>query len=122
MGREAHTVKRTALLLALMAAALIMVSGVALAKTFIGNDLGNNITGTQQADVIEGNGGDDVLRGAEGADRISGGNGQDRQYGGRGNDVIDTDGGYKDIVDCGRGTDTVYRDARDDLRNCERLR
>jgi Ca2+-binding RTX toxin-like protein len=122
MEREAHTVKRTALLIALMAAALIMVSGVALAKTFIGTDANNTIVGTQQADVIEGRGGNDVLRGALGADRISGGNGTDRQYGGRGYDVIDTDGGYKDIVDCGRGIDTAYVDSRDEVRNCERLR
>ena len=114
--------RRMTILLAVMAAVLVMASGVALARNFVGTERGERIVGTDSADTIDANGGDDTVIGLRGADKIRGGNGKDKQYGGRGNDVIDTDGGYKDIVDCGRGTDTVYRDSRDDLRNCERLR
>jgi len=86
-------VRRTALLLlAVMAAALVAASGVALARNYVGTDRGEKIVGTDSADTIDANGGDDVVQGLPGPDRIRGGNGKDRQYGARGNDVIFSEG------------------------------
>ena len=53
--------RRTALLLAVMAAALVVASGMALAKTFVGTENGEKIVGTKLGDHINGLGGDDVL-------------------------------------------------------------
>ena len=114
--------RRTTLLLAVMAAALVVASGVALARDFVGTDNGERIVGTDSADTIDANGGDDTVLGLRGPDTIRGGNGKDKQYGGRGNDVIDSDGGFRDLVNCGRGTDTAYVDARDQVAGCERRR
>jgi hypothetical protein len=48
-----NTVRRTALLLlALMAALLVLASGVALAKTIVGTDSPQKIVGTKVADHI----------------------------------------------------------------------
>jgi len=57
-----------------------------------------------------------------GADKIRGGNGKDKQYGGRGNDVIDSDGGFRDLVNCGKGIDTAYVDSKDQVSGCEKRR
>jgi Ca2+-binding RTX toxin-like protein len=120
----AHTVRRTALLalLAVMAAALVAASGVALAKNFAGTDRGEKIEGTKYADHINAEGGDDVVLGRRGADRIRGGNDSDRQYGNMGNDVIYSEGGFRDLVNCGKGNDTAYVDSKDRVVGCERKR
>jgi Ca2+-binding RTX toxin-like protein len=116
-------VRRTALLLlAVMAAALVAGSGVALAKNYVGTDRGEKIVGTNHADTIDANGGDDVVQGLRGPDRIRGGNGKDRQFGGRDNDVIFSEGGFRDVVNCGKGIDTAYVDSRDQVVDCERRR
>jgi hypothetical protein len=120
--RRMHTVRRMALLLAVMAEALMVVSGVALAKNIVGTDRGERIVGTDNADVIDANGGDDVVIGEKGADRIRGGNGRDKQYGGRGNDIIYSDGGFRDLVNCGKGIDIGYVDSRDQVAGCEKVR
>jgi RTX calcium-binding nonapeptide repeat (4 copies) len=78
----------------------------------------------------------DIAAGGRGGDRVYGGFGQggvDRVYGNRGNDTIIvaqrgfTKGDVKvtrEVVDCGRGEDTVYRDRRLDViaNNCEHKR
>jgi RTX calcium-binding nonapeptide repeat (4 copies) len=120
--RRMHAVRRMALLLVVMAAALMVVSGVALAKNIVGTDRGERIVGTENADVIDANGGDDVVIGKKGADRIRGGNGKDKQYGGRGSDIIYSDGGFRDLVNCGKGIDTAYVDSRDQVAGCEKVR
>jgi Ca2+-binding RTX toxin-like protein len=117
-----YTVRRTTLLLALMAAALVLASGVALAQNFVGTDRGERIVGTDSADTIDANGGDDTVIGKRGADNIRGGNGRDKQYGGRGNDVIHSEGSYRDVINCGKGVDTAYVDPKDQVVSCERRR
>jgi Ca2+-binding RTX toxin-like protein len=109
-------------MLAVMAVALVMASGVALAKNFVGTDRGERIVGTDSADTIDANGGDDTVIGKRGADRIRGGNGRDKQYGGRGKDTIFSEGGYRDLVNCGKGVDTAYVDSKDRVVDCERKR
>jgi Ca2+-binding RTX toxin-like protein len=108
-------------LLAAMAVALVVVSGVALAKTFVGTENGEKIVGTKFNDHINGLGGD-VLLGYAGPDKIRGGDDNDQQYGGRGNDIIYSEGGFRDLVNCGRGTDTAYVDSKDRVVDCERKR
>jgi Ca2+-binding RTX toxin-like protein len=117
-------VRRTTLLLmlALMAGALVVASGVAVAKNIVGTERGERIVGTKYADHINSLGGDDVVLGWAGPDKIRGGNDNDQQYGGRGNDVIYTEGGFRDLVNCGRGTDTAYVDSKDRVVDCERKR
>jgi Ca2+-binding RTX toxin-like protein len=116
-------VRRTVLLmLAVMAAALVVTSGVALAKNIAGTDQGEKIVGTKFADHIKAMGGDDVVLGWAGPDKIRGGNDNDKQYGGRGNDVIYSEGGFRDLVNCGKGTDTAYVDSKDRVVGCERKR
>ncbi len=80
--------------------------------------------------------GSDRTSGGPGADRVYGGFGQggsDRVFGNEGNDIIIvaqrgfTEGKVKvtrEIVDCGKGEDTVYRDSRLDViaKNCEHKR
>ena len=115
--------RRTTLLsLAVMAAALVAASGMALAKNYVGTDTGEKIVGTKYADHINAKGGDDVVQGLAGPDKIRGGNDNDKQYGGRGNDVIYTEGGYRDLVNCGEGTDTAYVDSKDRVVGCEKRR
>ena len=114
--------RRTALLLAVMAAALVAASGVALAKNYLGTDNGEKIVGTKYADTISAKGGADVVRGLAGADTIRGGNDKDNQYGGRGNDLIFTQGGFRDLVNCGKGIDTAYVDSKDQVSGCEKRR
>jgi len=109
-------------LLALMAAALVAASGVALAKTYVGTERGERIVGTKQADHLNAMGGDDVVLGYAGADKIRGGDDNDRQYGGRGRDIIYSEGGFRDLVDCGRGVDTAYVDSKDRVVGCENKR
>ena len=118
------TVRRTILLLlvGLMAGALLMASGVALAKNIAGTEKGEKIVGTKYADHINALGGDDVVLGYAGQDKIRGGNDNDKQYGGRGNDVIYSEGGFRDLLNCGPGTDTAYVDSKDRVVGCERKR
>ena len=60
--REGNEVRRTALLmLALMAAVLVLASGVAQAKNIVGTESGQKIVGTKFADHINALGGDDVI-------------------------------------------------------------
>jgi Ca2+-binding RTX toxin-like protein len=118
-----NKVRRTVLLmLGVMAAVLVVASGVALAKNITGTESGQKIVGTKFADHINALGGDDVVLGYAGADKIRGGNDNDRQYGGRGNDTIYSEGGFRDVVSGGRGVDTCYVDSKDLVKGCERKR
>src|SRR5918994_3055896 len=120
--RRTHTMRRTALLLAVMAAALVVASGVALAKNYLGTDKGEKIVGTKYADTINAKGGEDVLRGLAGADTKRGGNDKDNQYGGGGDELIFTQGGFRDLGNCGEGIDTAYVDSKERVGGCEKVR
>lgn len=93
---------------------LILGSGVAFAKTIIGNANNNTIYGTSYGDSIYGYGG---------SDRLYGRGGTDYMYGGAGSDVIVVDDdAVKDYVYCGTGTDTVYARANDVIvSGCEKV-
>jgi Ca2+-binding RTX toxin-like protein len=118
-----NKVRRTVLLmLGVMAAVLVVASGVALAKDFVGTENGEKIVGTKSADRISALGGDDVVLGYAGADKIRGGDDNDRQYGGRGNDTFYSKGGFRDVVKGGPGTDTCLVDPKDQVTGCERKR
>jgi Ca2+-binding RTX toxin-like protein len=78
--------------------------------------------GTKFADHINALGDDDVVLGYAGPDKIRGGNDNEKQYGGRGNDIIYSEGGFRDLVYGGKGTDTCYVDSKDRVKGCERKR
>ena len=113
--------RRAILLLVAMVAALVVSSGVALAKTINGNDRDNVLFGTERADTIRGFGGEDVIFGRDGGDTLIGGRGQDEVFGGNGNDGIKAVDGSEDLIFCGLGRDRVRANPGDDLFNCERV-
>ncbi len=120
--------KRTVLLLAVLAAALVAASGVALAAGIGGTNNDERLVGTRFADRILARGGNDVVLGLEGNDKIRGDDGNDRLSGGPGNDrLISRDvrspgGANRDVVRCGGGNDTAFVDSRDRAVGCERRR
>jgi Ca2+-binding RTX toxin-like protein len=91
-----------------------------------GNDLvsgglgSDRLYGEAGADRMTGSAGNDRISAGAGNDRIVAGTGRDQVYGSSGNDLIDVRDGSRDVVSCGPGRDTVVRDRRDVLRNCER--
>jgi Ca2+-binding RTX toxin-like protein len=116
-------VRRVALLLTMMAVALILGSGVALAAYFVGTRFPDDLRGTSQddemyglraSDDIRGRGGEDYIEGGTGpdelfgnnaGDEIYGGKGEDDMFGGDGNDYLNSaDDRPDDRVDCGGGT------------------
>ena len=88
--------RRTALLLASVAAALLLVSRVALAATKIGGPGDDVLIGTNNPDLLDGRGGDDVIHGKGGDDCptssrfyfLIGGTGDDDIYGNGGDDCL----------------------------------
>jgi len=138
-----RTMNRTTVVaLLVVAVALLLVSGVVLAKTITctggtcnGTKKADQITGSVVADTINGRGGADTIDGGNGNDTINGGGGNDTITdigvvpdidiitGGNGDDIIDVREGAlndaQDNVDCGPGTDTIFFDATDLRANCE---
>lgn len=93
--------RRAILLLAAMAVALVLGSGVALAAVKFGTSGSDEFFGTNKEDVFYGRGGSDFLEGCGGNDVLYGGDdpdlvgdglcrrsGDDRLYGGGGDDEI----------------------------------
>ena len=113
--------KSTLLFVSLALAMILLVSGVALAKTVVGTEGDDVIIGTRKADDLRGAGGEDVIRGRAGDDLIRGDDQEDELYGGKGRDRIDTAGRWSDVVDCGPGRDWVKVDPTDQHVNCERV-
>jgi RTX calcium-binding nonapeptide repeat (4 copies) len=74
--------RRMVLLLTVMAAALVLASGVALAVNKLGTDGPDTLTGTNGDDTLLGKGGDDVLIALKGRDDLLGGPGKDVVFGG----------------------------------------
>ena len=90
--------RRTVLLLAVMALAMVAASGVALANNIEGNGADNRLVGTNGKDTISGGGDDDVF-GRGGADRL---------FGDAGDDFANAiDGQTNDRIDCGPGAGDV---------------
>ena len=73
---------RVGLLLAIMAAALVVASGVALAVVRTGGPGDDYLRGTDGPDALSGKGGGDVLLGLRGDDALYGGAGRDFVGGG----------------------------------------
>ncbi len=123
--------RRVALLLAVAAAALMLASGVAIAKNFQGDGKDNRLVGTSNNDTIAGSGSDDNVSGKggqdrvygnSGADNVSGGADPDDVFGGKGADdlfgnggddyINSTDNRLGDDIDCGPGFDKAVIDSR----------
>jgi Ca2+-binding RTX toxin-like protein len=108
--------RKVAILLAVMGLMVMAYAGVALAVTKTGDAGPNRLVGTAE---------NDTLRGRGGADTIIGKGDSDRLYGGRGGDHINArerGRAEDDLVDCGRGRDTVLTDNTTEdrvLANCE---
>jgi Ca2+-binding RTX toxin-like protein len=131
--------KRTTRVLVAIFAAVLLSAGPALAALplIVGTSAGERITGTKNAEEIRGLGGADEITDGLGKDLVYGGKGADnligyggdtsldRFYGGQGNDIVQPRDvpAVKDVVSCGAGTDTVYADKADVVRdNCERVK
>ena len=96
MGQQTMRVKRTLLLLSIMAATLLAASGVALAVNKVcssGSTQANPCLGTNKTkkasgnDTLIGTSGPDYIKALSGNDNISGGSGNDTTDGGAGNDT-----------------------------------
>jgi Ca2+-binding RTX toxin-like protein len=106
-------VRRMTILLTIVAVAMVIGSGVALAKTIRcdgGNCFGTNradsIFGTNRHDAIFAKRGADVVTGRERADNLNGQDGNDRVFGGPGDDWV-KGGGHDDTVKGDLGNDTI---------------
>jgi hypothetical protein len=117
--------RRTVLVLAAMALALTVASGVALAVSKTGTNGDDVLEGTFGKDALAGGGGDDRLYGRQGKDRVYGDSGRDRVFGNIGNDQLFGGGGDDDFINllderggdvavCGEGFDEVYGDFGDE--------
>jgi Ca2+-binding RTX toxin-like protein len=121
--------RRTVLFVAVMAVAMLVASGVALAVTkncardcvgtpnpdrLIGSSNDQTMKGLGGADSISGNRGEDDVEGNGGADAVYGGLGDDRVYGNAANDYVEGDYGH-DYINTGTGSDKVA--ARDGYRD-----
>lgn len=104
--------RRALLLTALMAAALVVASGMAFAATIscpnrdgklcVGTPRGDTMTGRNSADDIRGRSGSDTLRAGKGSDKLRGDLGNDTLQGAGGNDTY--------LFDDGWGQDSISRD------------
>src|SRR5829696_270715 len=130
-------VRRFALLLASMAlAVLLAAAAVAHAATLTGTSKANDLLGTSANDKIDllggndrgrGRGGDDTIYGRAGTDVLNGGAGVDTLQGGDGSDHVlaaPNVGAPDDSIDCGLGTDYLYKDPAwsGTATGCERQR
>lgn len=96
--------RRLFLLLAAMALALVVASGVALAVNKVGTNGPDTLGGTNGEDNLVGRGGDDIIFGLRGSDNLLGGRGDDTLTGGT--RLRPLDGGEKTLVG-GSGNDFV---------------
>jgi hypothetical protein len=106
--------RRTILLVAVVAGVLVLASGVALAANIVGNNAPNVLIGTQQADNIAGAARNDTIRGRGGDDRLFADSGNDELFGGDNADFLNAaDGAGGDELNGGPGFDTCVRDPGD---------
>jgi Ca2+-binding RTX toxin-like protein len=130
--------RRVVPVLAAMALALLLASGVAWAVNEVGTNGPDTLRGTNGDDNLVGRGGDDDLFGLGGSDNLlggpgrdnvlggneerplggdknlAGGPGNDRVLGGNGSDALVGSSG-NDLVDGGRGSDDITGDGGTDL-------
>jgi Ca2+-binding RTX toxin-like protein len=112
--------RRTIVLLAIMALTLLVASGAALAATKIGGPGPNTLRGTNGADNLLGNSGNDTIYGLGGRDNLLGGPGKDIVSGGnvggpRGGDKNVVGGPGNDLVVGGLDSDNVVGNEGNDL-------
>ena len=69
--------------------------------------------------LARGGAGADTVKAGAGKDTLDGGPGKDTLDGGAGNDTITAKDGKRDVVRCGKGSDTVRADRKDKLTGCE---
>jgi Ca2+-binding RTX toxin-like protein len=74
--------RKTVLLMALMALTMVLASGVALAINKVGTNGPDTLRGTNEGDNLVGQGGNDDISGAGGRDVVVGGGGRDVVQGG----------------------------------------
>lgn len=106
--------RKTMALLTVLAAALLLTAGTALADRI--RCPGGLCRGTQQADVMSGTAGADQIFGLGGDDQLTGKTGKDRLSGGVGNDLIFGEseddrlngGPDADRIVGGDGVDTIF--------------
>lgn len=96
-----------------MAVAILLVSGVALAAVINGTDGNDELTGTNADDSIYALGGIDTVDGLEGSDVVYGGAQDDELLGSAGVDLLYGDSGG-DTLDGGYGGDSLYGGPEDD--------
>jgi Ca2+-binding RTX toxin-like protein len=127
-------VKRSVLLLLAVVVGLLLVSGVAIARTIncdggqcrgtnssdtmYGSGGRDNIYSLRGADLVRGNGGSDSVNGDGGRDWLSGGRGNDEVNGGDRDDVVAGNSGF-DALNGGNGDDRVEAvDGMEDQISC----
>jgi Ca2+-binding RTX toxin-like protein len=104
--------------IALLALALAVAAGPAVAKKITGTKRSELIIGTKGADRIKGKGGNDLIKGKGGRDRLSGGKGSNKVVGGKGNDKV-LGGPLGDTLVGGPGVDSHRGGAGNDLLNAK---
>jgi Ca2+-binding RTX toxin-like protein len=114
--------RRVILLLTMMAATLVVASGVALAVNKIGTNGPDTLKGTNAADKLLGKGGNDVLFGLAGRDNLLGEEGKDWVLGGNDQRPFEGDknllgGPGNDGVLGGRDSDNVTGNSGNDVVN-----
>ena len=112
--------RRVVLVLAVMALALLLASGVAWALNEIGTDGPDTLRGTNRADNLLGRGGQDDIFGLGGRDNLVGGPGRDNLFGGserspQAGDKNLAGGPGNDVVFSGLGSDDMLGGAGNDL-------
>jgi Ca2+-binding RTX toxin-like protein len=107
--------RRVALVLAVVALALLLASGVAWAVNRIGTNGPDTLRGTNRADNLLGKGGNDILLGLGGSDNLLGGPGKDVVAGSNGGDKNLMGGRGNDALLGARGSDNVLGDEGNDL-------
>ena len=117
--REVGQLRRVFLLFSIVAATLLITSGVARAEGLIGTEGPDWLVGTVDDDQISGVSSDDYIQdaptddGPSGNDSVSGGEGDDSIHGERGNDSVFGGSGDEDVSG-GLGSDVVFGDDGDD--------
>lgn len=114
--------KKTFLLLVVMATALVLASGVAWAATIRcdggkcrGTQKDDKIVGTDRRDNVSARGGKDDIYLRGGADQASGGQGADKILGNDGSDYWVVGGDGDDLIRGGQGYDGLMGDRGDDV-------
>ena len=111
--------KRMSILVVVVALMMMAFAGTALAVVKVGGPNHDRLVGTAENDTLKGRGGPDTIIGKGDSDRLYGGRGADRI------NARERGEAEEDLVDCGRGRDTVLTDNTTEdriLSNCEVVR